>query len=1192
MKLKKLDIRGFKSFPEHAELFFHDGITSIVGPNGCGKSNVIDAIRWAMGETSAKGLRGDSMNDVIFAGSDTRKPMGLAEVSLTLTQVEGQLPDKFGKFHEVEITRKLSAAGDSEYLINKIPCRLKDITELFMDTGVGRRAYSVIEQGRIDSILSAKPKDRRFLIEEAAGITKYKSRKDEALRKMDHTSANLQRVSDVVSEVKREMNALNRQALRAKAYKQLRAEKKSLERDLSVAAWLDLGERLAEAGKHIETTTAELIEARAGLSKLEAGAEKNKVSMLDAERRLEAAQKQVFNLKDQISTREHRSEFLRQDSERLMETAQRARDDLSQTQSRREMLANEIEALNHEIETVEKKISTRAGRGDALREEYEAAAGNLRVVEKETEKHKDSLRAALGGLSGVNHSIDHTERQLQESTRQIESKARQEAEAVSKIAEIDQELELREQELAKAEEARTFAREEKNVLEAKLAGAKSSREALAQQAEKSRKLFNSSQSRLEGLVQIKESLECYGSGVKAILRQAKTTGRNGVHGVVADTITAPPQYESALEAALGEKLQYVIVEDPSRGVEAVQHLKQSKSGRSSFAPVNLREGYSAVFPAAAEPWAHGPLLDLVEVSPDYERLAKCLLGDVFVVENLERAVGLWEKNGIKATLVTLEGETLSPEGVIAGGSDKSDGSGLLKKNREIKELQAEVKSLKSEAKSLEESLADLDRELEELSAQIDGAREESHRLDLQVAHVSKDLAQLRERRDRLEERREAVEFERNDLADLAKSMETELASLAQKKIELVETKEKAEDRIRELEEEIADARERVSSLNTMLMNHQVEEAADRQRLDGLLERVRSLNVSFDNVSSRGDKLVVQADECMEVRKTRLEELEKLLKESEVLRTEFVRCEKDLSEKVQAIEALRAELSETEKNVSQIRRAAEEIQNRFNDGDLKRRELELKRESLSESFRERQLSDLGEEAKKGLPEEFDFEKTGQAVKQLEEKLANFGEINLLAIDEYENRKERYEFLEKQKADLEESLASLKQAISKINRVSRERFAETFEKVSETFQKLYPKLFRGGEARLLLTDPEDMLETGIDIIARPPGKRPQHITLLSGGEKALTAVALIFSIFLVKPSPFCILDEVDAPLDEANVGRFNDLLETMSTASQFLVITHNKATMEAATHLYGVTMPEAGVSKVVSVRLSDARPAKAA
>lgn len=1192
MKLKKLDIRGFKSFPDHAELFFNQGITSIVGPNGCGKSNVIDAIRWVMGETSAKGLRGDSMGDVIFAGSDSRKPMGLAEVSLTLTDVEGQLPDKFGKFHEVEITRKLTSSGDSDYLINKISCRLKDINELFMDTGVGRRAYSVIEQGRIDSILNAKPKDRRFLIEEAAGITKYRSRKDEALKKMEQTSANLQRVGDVISEVRREMNALKRQAARAQAYKELRGEKKAAERDLMTASWLELSGFVDEAEKYIGTATAELIEARAELSKLEATTEINKTAMLDAEKRLEAVQKGVFHLRDQISKRENRSEFLRQDSERLMETARRAKEDLSESASRREILANEIEALNHETEQIEERIAKREGRGDALREEHEGAAAALRQVERELEKRKDALRSAMGSLSGINHSIDHTERQRLDSLRQLEGKGRQEAEAIFKIAELEQEFSLRERELTNAEEAKFRAKEERNLLETKLADAKNNKEALAQRAEKARRLLNSAQSRLEGLIQIKESLECYGSGVKEILRQAKTSGRNGVHGVVADTITAPPEYESALEAALGEKLQYVIVENHSRGVEAVQSLKESKRGRSSFAPLNLRQGGPAVFPNASAPWARGPLLDLVEVNPDYEHLAECLLGDVFVVENIEHAVNLWEKNGIKATLVTLDGETLSSEGVIAGGADRGDGAGLLKKNREIRELRAEVEKGEADANALDKALSDMKKNLDELTTHIDEVREEAHRRDLQVAHITKDVAQLRERRERLEERREAIEFERNDLASTAQRMEADLASLGQKKLELLAAAEGAESRIGELEEDAAEAKERVASLNSMLLNHQVEDASDRQRLNGLVERVRSLNVSFDNVSTRSDKLLIEADECLEVRKTRIEELEKLLRETEVLRTELLRCEKELSLQVQNIEERRNGLSQTEKTAAQAKRRSEEIQGRFNEAELKRRELELKRESLADKFRERLLGGIEEEAKKGVAEDFSFDAAKAKIKNLEDKLANFGEINLLAIDEYENRKERYEFLEKQRIDLEESLASLKQAIGKINKVSRDRFAETFDRVSETFHKLYPELFRGGEARLVLTDPEDMLETGIDIIARPPGKRPQHISLLSGGEKALTAVALIFSIFLVKPSPFCILDEVDAPLDEANVGRFNELLETMSEASQFLVITHNKATMEAANHLYGVTMPEPGVSRVVSVHLSDARPAKAA
>jgi chromosome segregation protein len=697
---------------------------------------------------------------------------------------------------------------------------------------------------------------------------------------------------------------------------------------------------------------------------------------------------------------------------------------------------------------------------------------------------------------------------------------------------------------------------------------------------------------LRGLEQIKESLDGYGAGVKAILQESKQNGGNGVRGVVADAVSAPARYERALGAALGERLQYVIVEDAARGLEAVRHLKARKAGRSSFAPVNLREARETGFPGATEEVDHGPLLDLVEVAPEYACLAKCLLGDVFVVETLEHALELWQENGTRNTLVTLDGEAVSPEGVISGGVGQGDEAGLLRKNREIRELREEVARKAEAMVVLETALSQSGGEVEDLEGRLESAREDVHRKELQVVHISKDLAQLRERRERLEERHDALEFENEDLGSGLDALRCEAVSLETEKARLLKIQEGAEQRVHSLQEQLDQARETLRTLHDELTRHQVAEASDSERREGLVERIRGLETSLENAASGRERLIAEARESLQTRDLRVEELQRINREAETLRAELVREEGALAELAESLDDRRGELTEDEKAAAQARRETEAGQRLVNEAELGIRELELRVENLRERFRERLAGDIEAEAESGVPDEFDPQRAETRIQALDAKLSGFGEINLLAIDEYEDRKQRFEFLTTQKRDLEESLASLKQAIARINRVSRERFAETFEKVSETFHELYPKLFHGGEARLLLTEPDNLLETGIDIVARPPGKRPQHISLLSGGEKALTAVGLIFSIFLVKPSPFCILDEVDAPLDDANIGRFSEMVRGMAISSQFLIVTHNKSTMEAADHLYGVTMSDPGVSKTVSVRLTEERPAAAA
>ncbi|MBI5442353.1 MAG: chromosome segregation protein SMC, partial [Deltaproteobacteria bacterium] len=886
MKLKKLELFGFKTFPEPTELVFHDGITAIVGPNGCGKSNVIDALRWVMGETSAKGLRGDSMEDVIFSGTDARKPLNFAEVTLTLTGVDGQLPGKFGAFHEVSLTRRLHRSGESEYLINRIPCRLKDITELFMDTGVGRRAYSVVEQGRIDAILSAKPQDRRHLLEEAAGITKYKSRKEEAVRRMQETAQNLERLGDVVGEVRREMNALKRQAARAEEFKGLRAERRELERHLLVGAWLELQARTRSAGAAVEDLERELVEAKVAADRLGARLEEGRLAALDEERGLEARQRQVYLWKSQISQRESRLEFLERDEAALAAAAAKAREEAAEVAGRREVLENEIAAVDAEAAELEARLAEGEGRVLSLQDEHERALASQAETDRSLESQKRALMGVLGELTRANHGLEHGLRQEAEARRKLEGMGRQEVELAGKLQELEAEVRRREEELAGAEEARVQAGRARQLAEEGLKAARSRRQELAQRAEQARKELHTEQSRLKGLEQLKESLEWYGAGVKAILGEARRSGRNGIHGVVADALSAPAEYESALEAALGERLQYVIVEDPERGLEAVQHLKRERAGRSSFVPVNLRPGREPRFPDARETWARGPLLELLEVSPEYRGLAHCLLGDVFVVENLEYALALWRRNGMQATLVTLDGETVSAEGVISGGSGRQEASGLLQKNRQIRELREQVARLAGEASALETALSELDREAEELRSAAEEARDEAHRRELQAANLGKDLAQLRERLERLDERREAMEFEREDLAAAVEKLAHETACFEAEKRRLLGVQEEIEEKLEVLGGLAAEARARAEEAHGALTQLRVQEAADRQRREGLSERGRMLRSSLENVGRRTERLEREAGEALRARAERIDEGQKLRRELEVLRREL------------------------------------------------------------------------------------------------------------------------------------------------------------------------------------------------------------------------------------------------------------------------------------------------------------------
>lgn len=1185
MKIKKLQIYGFKTFVQPTEIIFHDGVTSVVGPNGCGKSNIIDAIRWVMGEKSAKGLRGDSMEDVIFSGCASRKALNFAEVTLTLTEVEGKLPEKFGNYHEIAVTRRLHRSGESEYLINKVSCRLKDVVDLFLDTGLGKKAYSIIEQGRIDAILSMKPADRRFLIEEAAGLSKYRARRDESLAKMKQTQENLDRLNDIIVEVRREMTTLKRQAGRARAFKELRTERRSLDRDLLAAVMAGLDIKKSEAETGLQSVKDELAGARTHSDKLVLALEKLRLELAEEEKALEESQRRVYGLKNQISERESRIHFLEREADGFITRSARADEEALELTARAAGTAEELAEHKAALEELaEDQHAREAGLEKAERALKEALEAR-RAEEARLETHRKAVFDIMTSLSRVQNSLEHNIKLEKDAHRRLEQYDRLEDEICHKLSEVDSETRTRKTDLMSAERALEEMGEEKGVLEEDFEDLAFTRQNLAKRVEETAAKLASAETRLKSLKELKEGLDCYAQGVKAFLKHARDGKWTGVRGVVADILSVPGKYEAALEAALGERLQYVVVADALQAAEGIAFLKEGKAGRSSFAPVDLRESPASRAPQIKAEWAHGPLLDLVTVEPGGDRLARALLGGFFVVENLDRAFELWNANPGGQTYVTLDGDTLSPEGVVTGGRNSSSDAGLLKRNREIGELTSEAAELSAKLDDIREELSQTSERYAETERRLSFLKEEAHRQELKVAHVSRDMAQYEERRERLEERRQALEFERDDVHSELKRLSESANKLESERAALILRSESAElDRLA-FEETLTQAARKADGIQSEINRLRIELAGERQRREGLVNQIRALEKSREATLERAERMKREARELVKEHGTLTGEKEKLRLELEVLAAELLRSSAKADELMRSMDGRRAEVTKNDKDAGQARRAAEEVQERLSKAELALREIEMETRLLVERYAERHGGDIAEALNQGVPEGFDPEAARAKIQELDEKIRQFGEVNLLADDEYEERKTRYDFLETQRTDLDQSMTSLKNAIAHINRVSRERFGETFEAVNEKFKELYPVLFRGGEAELFLTDSENLLETGIDIIARPPGKRPQHMSLLSGGEKALTAVALIFSLFLVKPSPFCVLDEVDAPLDDANVERFTDLLKEMSLRSQFLVITHNKITMEAAAHLYGVTQEEAGISNLVSVRLKD-------
>ena len=1173
MKIKRIEIVGFKSFVDRVTVDFQDGITSVVGPNGCGKSNIVDAIRWAMGEQNAKNLRGRSMEDIIFGGSESRKPLGMAEVSLVFSNADGLAPPAYRAYEEIMVTRRLYRNGESEYLINKTPCRLLDISELFMDTGIGARAYSIIEQGKIGMILNAKPEDRRFLIEEAAGVTKYKSRKKTALRKIEATKQNLIRLGDIISEVRRQLSSLKRQAQKAERYRTYREELKGIETRFARERYCELQVE-SDAVSTREAHCQKTLDGLSGqLAKGDLDLEALRLQQVSREKEVTQGQERVFHLTSEIQKVEGRIEFgekergnLDRQRERLdaegEEVARRLAELDAEEQSLRQSGAN----LGDELEgSVRRLIEGEAHLDDSAAREQELA--------DTLESARQSLYAVLTELSRAGSRQEDAERRLQGLD---ERTARNRSEAVGIREKVEESQEV----LAELERSVTRSREQLRALEQDREEGQEAIRTLRRRSEENenalqerREELNRQRSRLESLAELEKNLEGYDPGVQVLLREPGFGERFA--GMVADALEVPASLEAAVEAALGDRLQALLA-DRIDDVEASLAFLRSREGRCTF----LLPGFSGAAPTFFD--GGTPLLEAVRPrSGDGERV-EALLAGVFLVESLQPFLTGGVPPGV--TLVTESGETLTGRGELRGGGAAVLNQGLLHKKREMKERALQVDRLTQEVDVLQQQREQWRADLSAAEEHLQETEAARHRQELKLVDGEKDLLRLEEEMGRLQERLEVLSFEEDQLHEEEEELNRRLAEVSAGRREQERQKAAHEESVAGLQEELlvlrretGVVRDRVTSLKVMVASIREREEGTRRSLEQLEAMRKELRGRTALVQSR----IAEGEE----------ERVRLQAEGKRLRTELDLLFRKREEEKVFFEQLRESYEAGSREVAAREEAQRDLRERANRSredltalQLRGREIGMEAEHLRQTILERYLLDLAESAPEN-PEPFDPEWGERRLAELSRLIEEIGEVNLTAIDEYRELEERWEFLTAQQDDLRQSLEGLQTAIAKINRTTRRRFRETFDQVNAKFQEVFPRLFRGGQAELRLTDEEDLLETGIDIVVQPPGKKLQSVNLLSGGEKALTAVALIFSIFLIKPSPFCMLDEVDAPLDEANIGRFNELVREMSAKSQFIIITHNKRTMEIADTLYGVTMEEPGVSKLVSVRIND-------
>ena len=1207
MRIKKLEIIGFKSFGDRTVVRFDSPITGIIGPNGCGKSNVVDAIRWCMGEQSAKHLRGKAMEDVIFSGSDRRGPLGYCEVSLTFEN-DGRLPVEYLSYTEVTITRRLFRDGTSEYFLNKTPCRLRDISEFFMGTGIGTRAYSIIEQGRVGMIVSSKPEERRFLIEEAAGITKYKVRKKAAEKKLELTRQNLLRVSDIVAEQERQLGSLKRQAEKAERYKRYRAELRDIELWGMSQRWLGLlsEERVYRA--LCTSASSEQEAAELARQNLEAALAAVRLELAEEERRLQEVQEQLYSLDNQVKLGEAENEHARKEEGRLLAESQKLRAEQEALYQRNEQSQVESEQKSEELSRL---LAQGEGQDDRLKDSevrLREAKERLAEYSRITDGVKAEIAQQNAEIARGEAAERSMSRQLQDIEQRLMRSEEEERRLRTRKAELDDEIAAQEQRLGGLHEekinlARTRTNAEERVKDLKLLVSR-----LDKEVDQLKSELHKKRARHHSLSEIAARHEGLSLGSRLLLQRieqaaGKSKTEQGDEArtprTIADLIEAPAELEVAIDAVLGDRLGALLCDSQGDAVASISYLRSRGEGRATLVPTDARPPRPGDRPPRPDPndpddqalGVRGRLLDLIKCRPGFEGVLDAVLGQVLVLDSLEHALAYYKRASDdgslspNAILCTLDGVVIDGHGALTGGAKSGQGASVLAHQRELRELSAQLRELEERFRTQEEQLVVSKKEQQHIAAQLEEMTRAGHQGEMQILSLDKDLVKAREELHRTAHRLEVLERERllldeqrqglereteesrlgaRGARDRLGQLEDELDVHSRAQVELLELVENLSQSLTQIKVEAAAYREKVSSLRQSLDRLAAEQKERTARLARLETEERSCYqraaALANEVQSRGSELLQRA-----------EGRQKLAEEMQVLRARY-------EERRQSIAGREAELRE--------RRDRESAQVKHVLGLRSRlAELEMARQHTEETVMERHrvsvadiVTDYHLRPLAGPVEE-------ERASELRELIDRMGEINLTAIDEYREVEKRYSFLVSQKNDLETAVGQLEQAIGLINKTSRQRFREVFDLINAKFQEIFPRCFLGGQAHLRLTQNEDILEAGVEIFAQPPGKKNQTVELLSGGEKAMTAVALIFAIFLIKPSPFCLLDEVDAPLDEANVGRFNDLIRSITDRSQFILITHNKRTMQIADTLYGVTMEEPGCSKVVSVNLHE-------
>ena len=1180
MYLKRLEMQGFKSFADKTVLEFMPGITAVIGPNGSGKSNISDSIRWILGEQSMKSLRGTKTQDIIFAGTQSRKSLGFAEASLVFDNTDGTLPIEYS---EVTVTRKIYRSGETGYYINKAPCRLKDVVELFMDTGIGRDGYSIIGQGKIDEILSNKSEDRRHIFEEAAGIVKYRSRKEETEKKLEQTKLNLLRINDILTEIEGNLEPLQMQADKAKKYLNLKEELKNIEVGLFIYNIEKYRQALEELTSDEEIMNSTLNQEEGKLEKIKILKEELKDRIDEITLQIEnmqnigfESQKEIEKLNSNINLAEAKiknnienTELYQKEIKELEEKIENLKQDIEQKQNKKDNLKQNKEKFENELKAKEEELKK-------LTEKLSSKEIEIEAKKKQVEENIDKKYELQTEISTQTANIDNIEKRQKQIKQEIDAN----------ILNLDR-TRMKREDIAKG-----FYQIENNrnkVLKS-IENIDSQKQEIDDKIKEfDLQIINNTndmrmkQSRYNFLVETEKEKEGYIKSVKSLLidcEKIKELGK-GMHGVLANIISVPSEYETAIEMCLGASLQNIVTDTEEDAKKLVEHLRKNNLGRASFLPITSVKGKKLDSIKGKKIGVVGVASDLVKFDKKYEQIILSLLGRTVVVDNMQNAINLAKENNYSFRIITIEGDVINPSGAITGGSVAKKTVNILGRSREIEVLEKELKRLKNKISKLEEDKEKYVDSSENIIEEVQSLEKQLQEIDItyatekqRIISIDENIEQIQNRIDKLKEEVEKTEKSKNEtLASKQKNKEciekmSKQNEEDQKIIdEFSNANKESQKYIDDLNLDITNLKISVSSFNESEVSIQEMTEMIMKEIETHTKNKNNKSLQIKNAILENDKLKIEIENTkQEIEKVKSkvsnsgENIDKMKKERIEKNEKLSKKEEEQTEQFKRIEELKAQITKIEVKKTKTEEDITDVINKMWE------EYELTPNNAGEYQKPENVA-----------------VTQRRVNVLRTDIKELGSVNVDSIEEYKKLKDRYDFMCEQRLDLEDTMSKLRKVIQDMTETMKQQFKEKFEIINKNFGEVFKELFGGGMAEVTLTDEENILECGIDITVQPPGKKLQNMTLLSGGEKAFTAIALLFAILKINPAPFCVLDEIEAALDDVNVYRYAEYLKKFAKETQFLVITHRKGTMEAADTVYGVTMEEKGISKLLSMKL---------